>query len=124
VLSAKQCAVAAKLGQSVHHTCTLRSIHPRDLRRYESSAPGVPTSQNWEASASYQAQSLAFLDKLASRYASSPALVAIGLLNKPTVRLTVSCRTARSASCGSTSSTRSTALSALQSIAAGLASQP
>ena len=46
----------------------------------------VAASQNWETSPSYQAQSLAFLDKLASRYASSPALIAIGLLNKPTVR--------------------------------------
>ena len=46
----------------------------------------VPTSQNWETSPGYQAQSLAFLDKLASRYASSPALIAIGLLNKPTAR--------------------------------------
>ena len=55
-------------------------------RRYESSAPKVAASQTWETSASFQTQSLAFLDKLASRYASSPALVAIGLLNKPTVR--------------------------------------
>jgi hypothetical protein len=42
--------------------------------------------QTWESSPSYQNQSLAFLDKLAARYGSSPALVAIGILNKPTVR--------------------------------------
>jgi len=55
-------------------------------RRYESSAPTVVNSQKWDSSAIYQNQSLAFLDKLASRYASSPALIAIGILNKPTVR--------------------------------------
>ncbi len=60
-------------------------LTPCGQRRYQGSAPVVATSQNWETSPTYQTQSLAFLDKLASRYASSPALIAIGLLNKPTV---------------------------------------
>ena len=46
----------------------------------------MANSQKWDSSAVYQNQSLAFLDKLAARYASSPALIAIGILNKPTVR--------------------------------------
>ena len=43
--------------------------------------------ESWESSAKFQNQSLTFLAQLASRYASSPALIAIGILNKPTVRL-------------------------------------
>ena len=46
----------------------------------------MANSQKWDSAAAYQNQSLAFLDRLASRYASSPALIAIGILNKPTVR--------------------------------------
>ena len=57
---------------------------------YEASAPEIARKEIWDdtskANPTYQNQSLAFVTQLCQRYGSSPALVAVSLMNEPTVR--------------------------------------
>jgi len=56
---------------------------------YEASAPEIARKEIWDntsaASPTYQNQSLTFVTQLCQRYGSSPALVAVSLMNEPTV---------------------------------------
>ena len=59
---------------------------------YEASAPEIARTELWDAtpapSPDYVNQSLTFVTQLMQRYGSSPALVAVSLLNEPTVSAT------------------------------------
>ena len=56
---------------------------------YEASAPEIARTELWDAtpytSPTYYNQSLTFVTQLMQRYGSSPALVAVSLMNEPTV---------------------------------------
>jgi len=58
---------------------------------YEASAPEIARTEIWDSAPkgsdpTYQNQSLTFVTQLCQRYGSSPALVAVSLMNEPTVR--------------------------------------
>jgi hypothetical protein len=56
---------------------------------YEASAPEIARTELWDATPypnpTYYNQSLTFVTQLMQRYGSSPALVAVSLMNEPTV---------------------------------------
>jgi hypothetical protein len=60
---------------------------------YEASAPEIARTELWDAtpytSPTYYNQSLTFVSQLMQRYGSSPALVAVSLMNEPTVSVSV-----------------------------------
>jgi len=67
---------------------------------YEASAPEIARTEIWDSAPkgsdpTYQNQSLTFVTQLCQRYGSSPALVAVSLMNEPTVR-----RRSRPSACG------------------------
>lgn len=57
---------------------------------YEASAPEIARTELWDhipnPDPTYANQSLTFVTQLMQRYGSSPALVAVSLMNEPTVR--------------------------------------
>ena len=56
---------------------------------YEASAPEIARTELWDhipnPDPTYQNQSLTFVTQLMQHYGSSPALVAVSLMNEPTV---------------------------------------